>query len=469
MADVSTEYQLNQTDEYVNHLAKVEETNAAKASENIYNDQGVLLLAKGATITEKVAGLLIQHQLKKELDQTIHVSNSLTVYDILNQILELVESNSELNLLHQQMDFEVTLRQLLFTKPIPSQILQRLTVMSRVMPEVYQRSLFSAWFTPLIAKRMNVPSHSFFSAFSAGLAHDIGLMHIEVEAATARHSLTYQQWRAVKTHPIVGRIILENRKIYDLDTLDAIADHHERSDRSGYPAVKAGKQINWLASIVALSDQLFEIYFDPEYGRKSLQAWIPFLEVNPATFGTKLSDTVLGLLKDPHISSHITSDPDLKPDLKKITSDNTQVSALFSVAAEINDIATHYPRSRLARGITDLIAQLRWVQDSAGLGSDHLQEWLEWSQKNPDTNDNIELVEIGELLADLRWRFRRLWSLAVELSWSAVLSAEHQTSLEKLYAQITPYLPCPGRFDLESFRAEAQADNTEPTPAPSES
>lgn len=465
MADVSTEYQLNQTDEYVNHLAKVEETNAAKASENIYNDQGVLLLAKGATITKKVAGLLIQHQLKKELDQSIHVSNSLTVYDILNQILDLVEKNPELNLLHQHTDFEVTLRQLLFTKPIPSQVLQRLTVMSRVMPEVYQRSLFSAWFTPLMAKHLKAPSRSFFSAFSAGLAHDVGLMHIEVSAATARHSLTYQQWRAVKTHPIVGRIILENRKIYDVETLDAIADHHERFDRSGYPAVKAGNKLNWLAPIVALSDQLFEIYFDPEFGRKNLLAWIPFLEVNPATFGTKLSDAVLSLLKDPKIASHLTPDPNLKPDLKKIAASNQQVKELFSIATEINDIATHYPRSRLARGMTELIAQLRWVQDSAGLGSDHLQEWLEWNQKNANETDDAELVEIGELLADLRWRFRRLWSLAVELRWTGAINPEHMPSLEALYNRITPYLPCPGRFDLDSFKVEAQGDNDAPKPA----
>lgn len=454
MSQETAEYQTNQTDEYVNHLAEVEESHPTTAVEDIYNDQGVLLLSKGSVITKRVANLLIHHQLKKDLDQSIHVSDTLTVFDLLNQILELVESEPELKLLHEHLEFEVTLRQQLFDKPIPSQILQRLTVMKEVMPDVYRRSLFSAWLVPLLCKCLNVPQRVYFSAFSAGLAHDIGLMHIPVEAATGRHSLSYQQWRALKTHPIVARMIMEGRKIYDTDALDAVSDHHERSDRSGYPAMKASHQLNQLSQLIAIADQLHELYFDEEFGRKTIRAWVPFLEVNLSSFGTENSELVLGLLKKPEISQHIhdVALPDV--DIHKLIEQNQQLTRLYEQAFKLNDIASQYPRSKVARGVMEMQVQLRWLQDSAGLGSDHLQEWLEWCEKNPDDSDQKELVEIMELLGDLCWRFRRLWRLAVELFWSGKTEAGHKPDLKNIFETMTPLLPCPGRFDPEDTEYE---------------
>jgi HD-GYP domain-containing protein (c-di-GMP phosphodiesterase class II) len=461
MSEETTEYQPNQTDEYVNHIAKVEDTNPTKAVEDIYNDQGILLLSKGSVITKKVAGLLVQHQLKKELDQSIHVSNTLTVYDILNQTLELIEKESELALLHQHLDFEVTLRQVLFEKPIPSQVLQRLTVMSRVMPEAYERSLFCSWFVPLICKYFKLPYQVYFSAHSAGLAHDIGLMHISEAAATDKHGLTYQQWRALKTHPIVARMILEGRKLYDEDMLNAVADHHERSDRSGYPAGKPASQLNTLSQLLGLADQLYGIYFDPEHGRRSILAWVPFLEVNISTFGANNSEALLALLKVPEITNHLNHEVSTEADVDQVLEQNKQVSELFSLAEKLNEIASQYPRSKPARGIIELMIQLRWVQDSAGFGSDHLSEWLEWSKENPDDSSNAELVEIQDLLSDLRWRFRRLWRVAVEFYWGDKVEGKHQKQVKKLFDQMTPLLPCPGRVDDD--RSKGNEDATEPT------
>ncbi|MBB1488799.1 HD-GYP domain-containing protein [Oceanospirillum sediminis] len=450
MSQETVEYQTNQTDEYVNHLATVEESHPTTAVEDIYNDQGVLLLSKGSVITKRVANLLIHHQLKKDLDQSIHVSDTLTVFDLLNQILELVEGEQELKLLHEHLSFEVTLRQQLFDKPIPSQVLQRLTVMKEVMPDVYQRSLFSAWLVPLLCKHQDVPQRVYFSAFSAGLAHDIGLMHIPVEAATARHSLNFQQWRALKTHPIVARMILDGRKIYDADALDAVSDHHERYDRSGYPAMKASHQLNQLSQLVGMADKLYELYFDAEHGRKTIRAWIPFLEVNLGTFGAENTELVLGLLKKSEITQHLHERELPEADTGQLIKQNGQISEFYKLAYQLNDIASQYPRSKVARGIMEMQVQLRWLQDSAGLGSDHLQEWLEWCEKNPTDGSQQELVEISELLGDLRWRFRRLWRLAVELFWSDKTQASHKPELKQIFDGMTPLLPCPGRFDLDA-------------------
>ncbi|WP_417595685.1 HD-GYP domain-containing protein [Oceanospirillum sp.] len=455
MSEENNEYEPNQTDEYVNHLADVQDTHPATASEDILNEHGVLLLKKGAVINQKVAGHLVQHKLKKELDQSISVANPLTVYDILNQILELVESESELNLLHQHFEFEVTLRQLLFVKPIPAPILQRLTVMQEVMPDFYKRSLFCAWMAPLLAKIQDLPHQSYFSAFAAGLSHDIGLLHIPVEAATKQEGLTYQQWRALKTHPIVARIILEGRKIYDEDVLSAVADHQERCDRSGYPAQKPAKEINWAAPLVGLADQLFDIFYDKERTSRTILTWNAYLEVNMSTFGVRNVEALLAVLKEPKISSHVNKAlPEVN--VGSVSRQNEQVHQLFDMAVELFDISSDYPRSRIARGVSECITQLRWVRDSAGMGSEHLSEWLDWGEKNKDQIDQVEMSEISELLTCLRWRFRHLRRLAVELSWNDKLPAEDKARIEVIYKKMQPLLPRPGLIDPEAPEPEEQ-------------
>ncbi|MFG1488677.1 HD domain-containing phosphohydrolase [Oceanospirillum sp. HFRX-1_2] len=456
MSEQNNEYDLNQTDEYVNHLADVEKTNPATASEDIFNEHGVLLLKKGAVINQRVAGHLVQHKLKKELDQSISVANALTVYDILNQILELVESEAQFNLLHQHFEFEVTIRQLLFVKPIPAQVLQRLTVMQKVMPDVYKRSIFCAWMTPLLAKIQGLPHQSYYSAFAAGLGHDIGLLHIPVDAATKGEGLTYQQWRALKTHPIVARIIMEGRKIYDEDALNGVSDHQERCDRSGYPAQKPAKEINWIAPLIAMSDQLFEIFYDETRPSKTILAWNAYLEVNMSTFGVRNVEALLAVLKDPKIASHVEKAlPEVK--VEDVTRQNAQVSELFELSVELFDIAANYPRSRIARGVSECITQLRWVRDSAGMGSEHLSEWLGWGEKHKDEIDAGEMSEISELLVCLRWRFRHLWRLAVEFSWNDKLPAEDKTRIEAIYKKMQPLLPRPGLIDPEAPEPEVQA------------
>lgn len=456
MSEQSSEYQLNQTDEYVNHLADVQETHPATAAEDIYNDHGVLLLKKGAIINKRVAGHLVQHRLRKELDQSISVANVLTVYDILNQILELVESESEFNLLHQQFDFEVTLRQLLFTKPIPAQILQRLTVMQQVMPDIYRRSLFCAWMAPLMAKILEQGHQRYFSAFAAGLSHDIGLLHIPVAAATQAEGLSHQQWRALKTHPIVAQIILEGRKIYDEDTLKGVADHQERCDRSGYPSHKPKKEINWLAPLVGLADQLYEIFYDDARDCKTILAWLPYLEVNTSTFGVKNVETFLAALKDPHIITHMPKElPAVQ--VKDVARQNEQVSHLFEHAVDLFDIASGYPRSKVARGVSECITQMRWVRDSGGMGSDHLSEWLQWCQEHPGEVNPAELAEILELLACTRWRFRHLVRLVVELTWAETVTAEHKVQVADIYRKMLPLLPKPGLVDPDAPEPEDEA------------
>ena len=65
--------------------------------------------------------------------------------------------------------------------------------------------------------------------------------------------LTDQEWELIKTHPGLGGEILKH--VIDLvKCLPAIMHHHERFDRSGYPAGLKGEEIPLDARILAIAD-----------------------------------------------------------------------------------------------------------------------------------------------------------------------------------------------------------------------
>lgn len=86
-----------------------------------------------------------------------------------------------------------------------------------------------------------------------GLLHDIGKTGIPHSILQKPDSLTPGEYEIVKRHTVQGYAILKDKKIDDRIKMIAL-QHHERSDRSGYPFGKSGEEIEPFAMIVAISD-----------------------------------------------------------------------------------------------------------------------------------------------------------------------------------------------------------------------
>lgn len=70
----------------------------------------------------------------------------------------------------------------------------------------------------------------------AALLHDVGKTRIPTELLTAPRRLTEAEFAVVKSHPKVGRDLLEKENgIDDPTVLAAVEEHHERLDGTGYP------------------------------------------------------------------------------------------------------------------------------------------------------------------------------------------------------------------------------------------
>lgn len=87
----------------------------------------------------------------------------------------------------------------------------------------------------------------------AGLLHDIGKMAIPEKIIKKPEILTDSEYSVVKLHPKRGYNIVESMRI-DERIKNAILQHHERCDGSGYPYGLKGDQIDDFAKIVAIAD-----------------------------------------------------------------------------------------------------------------------------------------------------------------------------------------------------------------------
>ena len=87
----------------------------------------------------------------------------------------------------------------------------------------------------------------------AAILHDIGKIGIPEEILNKTTYLTPDEFDAVKTHPLLGAKILHNIPHLE-EVSQAILQHHEHFDGTGYPTGIAGADISPLARVLSVAD-----------------------------------------------------------------------------------------------------------------------------------------------------------------------------------------------------------------------
>ena len=88
-----------------------------------------------------------------------------------------------------------------------------------------------------------------------GLLHDIGKLAVPTPILNKTSSLTADEFKIIRRHPIEGRKLLKELKSPIASILAIIAaQHHEHLDGSGYPYHVRGKSIHPYSRITAIAD-----------------------------------------------------------------------------------------------------------------------------------------------------------------------------------------------------------------------
>jgi len=88
----------------------------------------------------------------------------------------------------------------------------------------------------------------------AALLHDVGKLGVAPEILNKRGRLTAAEWTKIKTHPEFGARLVAPLASWLGPWAEAVSQHHERFDGTGYPNQLAGEDISLGGRIVAVID-----------------------------------------------------------------------------------------------------------------------------------------------------------------------------------------------------------------------
>lgn len=374
-------------------------------SEDVYDQAGNKLLAKGYKITSDIKDKLISRVLKKPLETSITTDTSLTAADIASDTNEIIKKTHFLNSFEVELKLDLYAIKHLELEPLASLLL---TVQKNNSQASYEHTLFMMLVARLIAKKLNIDSQKINDLTTACLLHDIGELYCVVPETK---NLSLEHWRSIMTHPIVGSSVVRQHMNYNTSISKAILEHHERNDGSGYPNHLIAENLSDIGKIMIVSEA-FSGMVKRQYDISNLTSTLKLINHD---FPKAELNALIGLLQTlSGNSSHINTNPILENLVEKLSNLESIIEQLNSIKSENDklDLFKDYLNLRLKRicqtvyasGLTDCKNLGIW--DSIKLDEDINRELyvttneVEWKMKDLYRDISIRIFRDGLQISD---------------------------------------------------------------------
>lgn len=123
-----------------------------------------------------------------------------------------------------------------------------------INPYLIVHQVMGAVLAEIIARRSDLPAEERLPIVCAALTRDIGLFSVQAELDQCNGPLPPSLKSAITEHPAAGAEFLRRAGVSDGVWLNAVLQHHERLNGSGYPAQLQAGAITLGARILAIAD-----------------------------------------------------------------------------------------------------------------------------------------------------------------------------------------------------------------------
>ncbi len=282
---------------YANYLAQLSVHNSVLVVNDICSVEGDLLLTKGTLLDFAAICALKNRTLAIPLINSISIEKVITADELLQHLLDTIRSTEYFQSLAERKHPLSSLEPvcaLLTNFPLLQQFL---TVMQSQMNDLYQRTLCVSLWALYIAQEMRLPASDACDVFWAAIAHDVGMLHIEPDVLNKAEELTADEWLHLQAHVNISCQILNGVDGLSSAIIEAVGEHHERCDGTGYPSAKVESELSILGQILAVADAMVGIYFNhfKAQGRRWREV-IPVLEMNRSAYLYRSCDIVTAMI-----------------------------------------------------------------------------------------------------------------------------------------------------------------------------
>ncbi len=392
-------------------------------TDDIYNQNGVKLLSRGAKVSSDTYSKVISHKLVKPIELCLSVDDAPTGEMLARTAEQVLDEFPLLTDLCSWKHGRVTPLGMLKQCKMGEGASSLLAVAFAQNPLAARHAVMTSLIAMGLcnAHRYNDPQ-MLVSLCLAGLFHDIGELYVDPASMQSDHVLSAQQWHAYSSHPIIGAALAREVCRFDKTTQQAILEHHEYADGFGYPRNLCGKGLSVAGRLASLSEVLAALITKPSAESRIDVA----LKIMPGEHDPELVSLVYELLHGRQGSA--------VPPLPGSTNMAEDVHAVFmriaAVLSVYDDIMHH--RERLQPKVEGMLSEAfnRFVEIQkafASTGINGLQ-----SLEHAEDSDALQEIRLEAecVLNEIAWR---LLKLARELTLKAAsLGAQEAEPLLRL-------------------------------------
>lgn len=393
---------------YLKTVTELGDGRKVLAMRDIFSTQGLKLVNKGAAFNSALYQRLLSHKLTPKLDDCLETEDGVTNQTLVEEATYLIGFERSLMRMRNALSDDDQIFDVLNRIPLKPGIAFKLTVMRTQRKELFQRSLYVTLVSIYIGLQAGLNDEALVRLATAALVHDIGLLHVDPRLLERDYRMTREDRQHLFAHPITAWMILRDDPEYGGEIAEAVLQHHERLDGSGYPQGLSGEAFGLLGQIITVAEVVAS-----HFGRENPQ-------LHPIRLETiiKLNARRYGRHLVSHLKVFYASD---MPAEQKVTEQERMATEerlrqFATVFQSWETMRRNFPNGPLAEFINERMHALKIEALDAGLNALNPDETL--ANLNDDNDADVQL---GAILEEILFQvhaivreIRRRWPRAEE-------------------------------------------------------